>query len=96
MYAIRSYYGHRGYPERYPENTLVGMEAAIRAGARAVELDIQLSADEVPILMHDRTLQRVCGVKGTIHHLPFDQLRTLQPMEFERFGYRYAHSYNFV
>lgn len=83
--------GHRGYPEHYPENTLVGMEAAIRAGARAVELDIQLSADEVPILMHDRTLQRVCGLKGTVHHLPFDQLRTLQPMEFERFGYRYAH-----
>lgn len=83
--------GHRGYPEHYPENTLLGIEAAIRAGVRAVELDIQLSADEVPVLMHDRTLQRVCGVKGTVHHLPFDQLRRLQPMEFERFGYRYAH-----
>lgn len=82
---------HRGYPEHYPENTLVSMEAAIRAGARALELDIQLSADEVPVLLHDRTLQRVCNTKGMVHHLPYDQLRRLQPMEFERFGYRFAH-----
>jgi glycerophosphoryl diester phosphodiesterase len=82
---------HRGYTEHYPENTLVSMEAAIRAGARALELDIQLSADEVPVLLHDRTLQRVCNAKGVVHHLPYDQLRRLQPMEFERFGYRFAH-----
>ena len=81
---------HRGYVEHYPENTLVGMEAAIRAGARALELDIQLSADEVPVLLHDRTLQRVCNAKGTVHHVPYDELRRLRPMEFERFGYRFA------
>ena len=70
---------HRGYTEHYPENTLVSMEAAIRAGARALELDIQLSADEVPVLLHDRTLQRVCNAKGVVHHLPYGQLRRLQP-----------------
>ncbi|MFQ5935002.1 MAG: glycerophosphodiester phosphodiesterase family protein [Acidiferrobacterales bacterium] len=82
---------HRGYPEHYPENTLVGIHAAIRAGAPAVEVDVQLSADEIPVLLHDRTLQRVCGAKGTVHHLPFEQLRSLHPSEFERFGYRFAH-----
>lgn len=81
---------HRGYPEHYPENTLIGIQAAIQAGARKIEVDVQLSADEVPVLFHDRTLQRVCGVKGTIHHVPYDELRSLQPSEFERFGYRYA------
>ncbi|MFQ6021995.1 MAG: glycerophosphodiester phosphodiesterase family protein [Acidiferrobacterales bacterium] len=81
---------HRGYPEHYPENTLIGIEAAIRAGARLIEVDIQFSADEVPVLFHDRTLQRVCGVKGTVHHMSYDQLRTLHPSEFERFGYRFA------
>jgi len=33
--------GHRGYPRHYPENTLVGIEAAVAAGARFVEVDVQ-------------------------------------------------------
>ena len=36
---------HRGYPAHYPENTLIGLEAAIKAGAERIEFDIQLSAD---------------------------------------------------
>lgn len=81
---------HRGYPEHFPENTLIGIEAAIRAGARLVEMDIQLSADEVPVLLHDQNLQRVAGFKGMVHHLSYDQLYEIHPSEFERFGYRYA------
>ena len=81
---------HRGYPEHFPENTLSGIEAAIRAGARLVEIDVQLSADEVPVLLHDQNLQRVAGFKGTVHHLSYDQLYEIHPSEFERFGYRYA------
>jgi glycerophosphoryl diester phosphodiesterase len=81
---------HRGYPEHYPENTLIGIEAAIRTGARFVEVDIQLTADEVPVLLHDRTLQRVCGIKATVHHLPYEELRSFHPSEYDRFGYRFA------
>ncbi|MFQ5757557.1 MAG: glycerophosphodiester phosphodiesterase family protein [Acidiferrobacterales bacterium] len=81
---------HRGYPEHFPENTLLGIMAAIRAGARFVEVDIQLSADEIPVLLHDRTLQRVCGVKGVVHHMSFAELRRLHPSEYERFGYRFS------
>lgn len=88
--AIPQLVAHRGYPEHFPENTLIGVEAAIRAGARLVEIDVQLSADEVPVLLHDKSLQRVCGFKGTVHHLSYDQLRALHPSEFERFGYRFA------
>jgi glycerophosphoryl diester phosphodiesterase len=81
---------HRGYPDHFPENTLIGIAAAIRAGARLVEIDVQLSADEVPVLVHDHNLQRVAGFKGTVHHLSYDQLYEIHPSEFERFGYRYA------
>lgn len=81
---------HRGYPEHFPENTLIGIEAAIRTGARLVEIDVQLSADEVPVLLHDQNLQRVAGFKGTVHHLSYDQLYEIHPSEFERFGYRYT------
>lgn len=81
---------HRGYPEHYPENTLVGIAAAIRAGARFVEIDVQLTSDEVPVLLHDRTLERVCGVKAAVHRLSAEQLRELRASEYERFGYRFA------
>ena len=81
---------HRGYPEHFPENTLIGIEAAIRTGARLVEIDVQLSADEVPVLLHDQNLQRVAGFKGTVYHLSYDQLYEIHPSEFERFGYRYT------
>lgn len=81
---------HRGYPEHYPENTLVGITAAIHAGARFVEIDLQLTSDEVPVLLHDRSLARVCGVDATVHHLTAEQLQQMHASEYERFGYRFA------
>jgi glycerophosphoryl diester phosphodiesterase len=49
---------HRGYAARYPENSLQGCEAALRLGCRYIEIDIQLTADGVPVLLHDLTLSR--------------------------------------
>ena len=70
---------HRGYTLHYPENTLVGLEAAIKAGARYLEVDVQLSADKVPVLFHDRNLQRLCGVGGQVHEFPQQRLRAEYP-----------------
>ena len=81
---------HRGYRKRYPENTLIGIEAAVAAGARYVEVDIQLSRDRVPLLFHDDKLQRICGVDGKINQLAMDEIRHLRAMEFDRFGYKFA------
>jgi glycerophosphoryl diester phosphodiesterase len=81
---------HRGYTLRYPENTLIGVEAAIRAGARYVEIDVQLSSDQVPVLFHDRKLQRICGEAGAVHDYPAAQLTRFKAMEFNRFGYKFA------
>ncbi|HEX9627949.1 MAG TPA: glycerophosphodiester phosphodiesterase family protein [Acidiferrobacterales bacterium] len=81
---------HRGYTRHYPENTLPGIEAAITAGARFVEVDVQLSADAVPVLFHDRQLLRVCGVPGAVHEYPLAALRKLRATEHERFGYRHT------
>ena len=44
---------HRGYHVRAPENTLESFEAALAMGVDGIETDIRLSADQVPILMHD-------------------------------------------
>ena len=81
---------HRGYTLHYPENTIAAVAAAIDAGARYVEVDIQLSADQVPMLFHDRDLQRICGVQGAIHDYPLAQLKRFKAMEFGRFGYKFA------
>jgi glycerophosphoryl diester phosphodiesterase len=68
---------HRGYPQCYPENTLAGIEAAIAHGARHVEVDVQLSADGVPVIFHDDKLKRLCGITGRITALPLAEVRGL-------------------
>lgn len=49
-----------------PENTLAGLEIAARLGCRAVEFDVMLSRDGVPVLIHDETLERTTGVIGRV------------------------------
>lgn len=83
---------HRGYACRYPENTLIAIEAAIDAGARYVEIDVQLSADGTPMLLHDRTLERMCAASGGLHDHDTAYLSQLNAAEVARFGDRYAHN----
>lgn len=81
---------HRGYRACYPENTLIAYEAAVSVGARFVELDVQLTRDEVPVLYHDRTLHRVSRQQGAIHQYTLAELSAFRAFEFDRFGYRFA------
>jgi glycerophosphoryl diester phosphodiesterase len=46
--------GHRGFPERYPDNSVAGVEAALAAGADGVEIDVRPCADGVWVCHHDR------------------------------------------
>jgi glycerophosphoryl diester phosphodiesterase len=77
---------HRGYTERYPENTLTALKAAIDAGADAVELDVQLCRDGTPVVFHDATLDRVSGESGVVLELGFDELQAFSVHEPERLG----------
>ncbi len=81
--------GHRGYAAHYPENTLVGIEAALNAGAQFIEVDIQVSADGVPVLFHDATLTRTTGAPGTIMSHTLAQIGRLSAGENERLGKRF-------
>lgn len=81
---------HRGFAANYPENTLLAIRAAVEAGARYVEFDIQLSADHVPVLYHDRDLRRMCGRDGSVPELTLAQLKTLSVHEFGKFGYKFV------
>ena len=60
---------HRGWASRYPENSLVGIEAALVAGVACVEIDVQLSADHVPMVIHDLGLERTAGIAGCVPRL---------------------------
>jgi len=80
---------HRGYCRQYPENTLLSLAAAIQAGARYIETDLQLSSDQVPVLYHDRHMKRISDHPGAIHHYPFDELIKLPAHEPQRFGDRF-------
>ncbi|MFI1682324.1 glycerophosphodiester phosphodiesterase [Streptomyces sp. NPDC020607] len=52
---------HRGDPYRVRENTLPSLRSAFDRGADAVEIDVRLSGDGVPVLLHDPTLKRLWG-----------------------------------
>ena len=77
---------HRGYPLRYPENTLPGIEAAIKAGARYVEVDVQLTRDKIAVLYHDRDMLRLSNQPGAIHDYDMAQLALFHVTESGRFG----------
>lgn len=77
---------HRGYTLHYPENTLIAIEAAVHAGACGVEFDIQLTADGVPVLLHDADLKRMAGVDRCIHDLTLAQTRRFSFGEAQRLG----------
>ena len=83
---------HRGYASAYPENTLIALEAAREAGASYVEVDIQLSADLVPILFHDRDLQRLCQQTGSIHDYRFSELEKFNVSDVEKFADKYVNN----
>jgi glycerophosphoryl diester phosphodiesterase len=76
--AVPQVVAHRGYASRYVENTMAALEGAAQAGARWVEVDVQLSADRKPFLFHDKTLRRLCGRRGTIHQCSAAEIRSFK------------------
>jgi glycerophosphoryl diester phosphodiesterase len=57
---------HRGASAAAPENTLVAFNLAAELGADAVELDVKLSKDGLPIVIHDETVDRTTDAKGKV------------------------------
>jgi len=55
---------HRATHNVYPENSLKAIQESIRIGVDIVEIDVKVSADGVPFLMHDRTMDRTTTGKG--------------------------------
>ena len=70
-------YAHRGLHDNgsdAPENSMRAFEKAVKAGY-GIELDVQLSRDRIPVVFHDFTLERVCGVKGKVYDYTYEELQ---------------------
>lgn len=71
------FYAHRGVSAHLPENTLAAFARAIELGVAGIELDVQLSSDNVPVVIHDDTADRTTNGTGHITEFTATQLGLL-------------------
>jgi glycerophosphoryl diester phosphodiesterase len=68
---------HRGASAAAPENTIAAFERAITDGADAIELDVHLSRDDHPVVIHDETLERTTNGSGSVRGHTMRELKRL-------------------
>lgn len=69
--------GHRGAMKFAPENTLAAFDKAIEMGARAVEMDVRMTADGHFIIMHDATVDRTTNGRGFVSTMTLAEIAAL-------------------
>lgn len=73
-----SVYAHRGASGQYFENTMQAFKAAYVQGADGIELDVQLTEDGVPVIIHDLDLVRLAGVRERISSMTYAEIQKLR------------------
>jgi glycerophosphoryl diester phosphodiesterase len=76
--------GHRGASAVAPENTMRAFRLALEHGADGVEFDVQPSADGVPVVIHDGTVERTTGGRGAVAAMTWHELAALDAGDGER------------
>ena len=69
---------HRGVPAELPENTIPSFQRALDLGADAIELDVRLTRDRVPVVYHYFYLEEMTRISGPIFDYTFDQLQDVE------------------
>ncbi len=69
--------GHRGVKDLKPENTLESISTAFNLGLDCVEIDVKISKDNIPLLLHDDTLDRTTNGSGLVCDYTFDEISQL-------------------
>ncbi|MEJ7837622.1 MAG: glycerophosphodiester phosphodiesterase family protein [Thermomicrobiales bacterium] len=70
-------YAHRGASIEFPENTLAAFQRAVDLGTAGVELDVHLSRDGVPVVIHDESVDRTTNGSGKIADLTLAEIQVL-------------------
>jgi glycerophosphoryl diester phosphodiesterase len=81
---------HRGNAAEFPENTLPAMQSAVTLGLRHLEFDVQLTADHMPVLLHDADFRRMSDRPDSVFDLSWHEVAALPMGEPGRFGNRHA------
>lgn len=68
---------HRGWSEKFPENTLEAFRAAIELGCDQLETDIRISKDGELVIMHDATVDRTTNGSGAVKEFTLEELKML-------------------
>jgi glycerophosphoryl diester phosphodiesterase len=68
---------HRGYSAVAPENTLPALAAGVLAGATFIEFDVRTTADGVPVVIHDKTVDRTTDGSGAVAELAWGEIAPL-------------------
>ncbi len=79
---------HRGAMAEAPENTISAFERAVSHDTDGIELDVQLTRDGIPVICHDRTLERITGEKTVLSSLSYSRLQELD------FGDWFSHEFS--
>jgi glycerophosphoryl diester phosphodiesterase len=69
---------HRTCPRDAPENSIAGIQRASSLGADAVEMDVRITADGVPVLMHDASAGRTTGARRTVRRCSSTEIAKLR------------------
>ena len=69
-------YGHRGMVQKYPENTMANFKACVDQGI-SIELDVYLTKDGVPVVIHDATVDRTTNGSGEVMAMTLRELKAL-------------------
>ena len=71
--------GHRGCQCGYPENSISAMEEGLKRGADYLEIDIQLTRDKTPVVIHDVRLEKQTEMKVYVHEHSLEELKEVIP-----------------
>lgn len=80
--SLTNVIAHRGANRFAPENTVPAFRLAKQQGASWVEFDVQLSRDNIPVIIHDETLERTTNGHGLVRDFTFAQLRALMVQQY--------------
>lgn len=75
--SCRPVIAHRGNRSHAPENTLEAFAQAVALGADAIEFDVRVTADGIPVVIHDANVRRTTSGTGEVAQMSFDEIRSL-------------------
>src|SRR3954454_17807642 len=84
MRTLPEIVGHRGAAGLAPENTVPAFQRAYELGVRTLELDVRLTADGVPVVMHDANVHRTTNGSGRVCGMSLVEIQALDAGQ--RFG----------